>query len=316
MHARRRLRSWSGSLDRGIGVAAARQRKIFRKFYRGPTTTPAAAGHAASGLAIVDHVMRGHEGFVRVESEPGQGSTFTLHFPSAPQEISQGVVMKRILVIEDEPQMLLGLRDNLELEGYEVAGGRRRRGGPRQGHSRPRPGDPGRHAAAQERLRRLPRAARALQPDARRHADGALSETDKVLGLELGADDYVTKPFSITELLARVRAVMRRARPRPPGATRAASATSRSTSGCTRRTAGRRGSTSRRGSSSCSATSCAHRPGGDARADPQPGLGLRGVADDADDRQFRGQAAAEDRTRAHEPEHILTVHGAGYKFVG
>ena len=36
------------------------------------------------------------------------------------------------------------------------------------------------------------------------------AETDKVLGLELGADDYVTKPFSITELLARVRAVLRR----------------------------------------------------------------------------------------------------------
>src|SRR5207247_6283888 len=37
-------------------------------------------------------------------------------------------------------------------------------------------------------------------------------EVDKVVGLELGADDYVTKPFSIRELLARVKAVMRRAR--------------------------------------------------------------------------------------------------------
>ena len=41
------------------------------------------------------------------------------------------------------------------------------------------------------------------------------AETDKVLGLELGADDYVTKPFSITELLARVRAVLRRTSARP-----------------------------------------------------------------------------------------------------
>src|SRR5207245_11100754 len=40
-------------------------------------------------------------------------------------------------------------------------------------------------------------------------------EVDKVVGLELGADDYVTKPFSIRELLARVKAVMRRARPAP-----------------------------------------------------------------------------------------------------
>jgi two-component system response regulator RegX3 len=41
------------------------------------------------------------------------------------------------------------------------------------------------------------------------------SEADKVAGLELGADDYVTKPFSVRELLSRVRAVLRRVRPRP-----------------------------------------------------------------------------------------------------
>lgn len=41
------------------------------------------------------------------------------------------------------------------------------------------------------------------------------AETDKVLGLELGADDYITKPFSPREVLARVRTVLRRARPSP-----------------------------------------------------------------------------------------------------
>ncbi len=41
-------------------------------------------------------------------------------------------------------------------------------------------------------------------------------ETDKVLGLELGADDYLTKPFSPRELVARVRALLRRAKPAPP----------------------------------------------------------------------------------------------------
>lgn len=44
------------------------------------------------------------------------------------------------------------------------------------------------------------------------------SETDKVLGLELGADDYVTKPFSTRELVARVRAVLRRKEPKAEGA--------------------------------------------------------------------------------------------------
>ncbi|MFN8472729.1 MAG: response regulator transcription factor [Anaerolineae bacterium] len=42
-----------------------------------------------------------------------------------------------------------------------------------------------------------------------------LEETDKVLGLELGADDYVTKPFGMRELVARIRAVLRRASPEP-----------------------------------------------------------------------------------------------------
>jgi DNA-binding response OmpR family regulator len=127
--------------------------------------------------------------------------------------------MKRILVIEDEPQMLLGLRDNLELEGYEVATAS--------------DGDEGLAKAASFQPDlvildvMLPRkngfeVCRELR--ARSNATPVVmltarnQETDKVLGLELGADDYVTKPFSITELLARVRAVLRRAGSRPPAA--------------------------------------------------------------------------------------------------
>jgi DNA-binding response OmpR family regulator len=119
--------------------------------------------------------------------------------------------MKRILVIEDEPQMRLGLRDNLELEGYEV--------------ETAVDGDEGLQKAASfspdlvildvmlpkksgfDVCRDL-RARSIATPIVMLTARSA--ETDKVLGLELGADDYVTKPFSITELLARVRAVLRR----------------------------------------------------------------------------------------------------------
>ncbi len=126
--------------------------------------------------------------------------------------------MKRILVIEDEPQMLLGLRDNLELEGYEV--------------QTASDGDEGLQKAASfqpdlvildvmlprkngfdvcRELRARSIATPVVMLTARNQ------ETDKVLGLELGADDYVTKPFSITELLARVRAVLRRSGSRPAG---------------------------------------------------------------------------------------------------
>ncbi len=120
--------------------------------------------------------------------------------------------MKRILVIEDEPQMLLGLRDNLELEGYEVATA----SDGEEGLSKATSFSP--DLVLLDVM--LPRkngfdVCRELR--ARSNSTPIVmitarsQETDKVLGLELGADDYVTKPFSITELLARVRAVLRRA---------------------------------------------------------------------------------------------------------
>ncbi len=67
--------------DHGIGIARREQRRIFRKFYRVGRELGGGPQGTGLGLAIVDHTMRGHGGYVRVESEPGRGSTFTLHFP-------------------------------------------------------------------------------------------------------------------------------------------------------------------------------------------------------------------------------------------
>jgi signal transduction histidine kinase len=67
--------------DSGIGIPLRLQRKVFQKFYRVQTDAGTGPQGTGLGLAIVDHVMRGHNGFVRVDSEPGRGSTFTLHFP-------------------------------------------------------------------------------------------------------------------------------------------------------------------------------------------------------------------------------------------
>jgi signal transduction histidine kinase len=67
--------------DHGLGIPMRLQRKIFRKFFRIQTDAGSGPQGTGLGLAIVDHVMRGHGGFVRVDSEPGRGSTFTLHFP-------------------------------------------------------------------------------------------------------------------------------------------------------------------------------------------------------------------------------------------
>lgn len=67
--------------DYGIGISRREQARIFRKFYRVQRELGGGPQGTGLGLAIVDHTMRGHGGYVRVSSEPHQGSTFTLHFP-------------------------------------------------------------------------------------------------------------------------------------------------------------------------------------------------------------------------------------------
>ena len=120
---------------------------------------------------------------------------------------------KRILVVEDEPTIATGLQDDLELEGFvvEVVG---------DGTEALRlilqekfdlilldvmlPGKDGLEVCREARLKGNQIPIIMLTAKAQ--------EVDRVVGLELGADDYVTKPFSRRELIARVKAVLRRGR--------------------------------------------------------------------------------------------------------
>jgi len=122
--------------------------------------------------------------------------------------------MTKILIVEDEPNMVAGLRDNFEFEGYEVISAPDGVAGLERAVSQtpdlvildvmmPR-------MSGLEVCKQL-KAKRPEIPIIMLTARG--QEVDKVVGLELGADDYVTKPFSIRELLARVKAVLRRAQP-------------------------------------------------------------------------------------------------------
>ncbi|MBI4345442.1 MAG: response regulator transcription factor [Elusimicrobia bacterium] len=121
--------------------------------------------------------------------------------------------MAKILIVEDERSLLKGLRFNLEREGYKVATAT--------------DGQAGLEAFGREKPDlvildvMLPKVdgygvCRAIRqksqtPILMLTARG--EEIDRVLGLELGADDYVTKPFSLRELLARVKAILKRVGP-------------------------------------------------------------------------------------------------------
>jgi signal transduction histidine kinase len=78
--------------DHGIGISRREQKRIFRKFYRVNSGLSGGPQGCGLGLAIVDHTMRGHGGFVNVESEPDRGSTFTLHFPIPAGASAEGAV--------------------------------------------------------------------------------------------------------------------------------------------------------------------------------------------------------------------------------
>jgi len=117
----------------------------------------------------------------------------------------------RILIVEDEPAIALGLRDDLELEGYQVEVEGNGDTAVRRACNEPfdlllldlmLPGKSGYDVCREVRWEKpdLP----IIILTARSH------EAEKVLGLEMGADDYVTKPFSPLELRARIKAQLRR----------------------------------------------------------------------------------------------------------
>ena len=119
--------------------------------------------------------------------------------------------MSKILIVEDEPGMVAGLRDNFEFEGYQVLSAMDGVSGLERALA-----DSPDLVILDVMMPRMSGLDVCKQLKSKRPAIPIImltargQEVDKVVGLELGADDYVTKPFSIRELLARVKAVLRR----------------------------------------------------------------------------------------------------------
>ncbi len=70
--------------DNGVGIPRGEQRRVFEKFYRVDERLSRAIEGSGLGLAIVRHIVQGHRGRIDIDSEPGQGSTFTIALPHAP----------------------------------------------------------------------------------------------------------------------------------------------------------------------------------------------------------------------------------------
>ena len=117
----------------------------------------------------------------------------------------------KILIVEDEPAMVAGLRDNFEYEGYDVISAEDGVSGLDKALS-----DNPDLVVLDVMMPRMSGLDVCKQLKAKRPSVPIImltargQEIDKVVGLELGADDYVTKPFSVRELMARVKAVLRR----------------------------------------------------------------------------------------------------------
>ena len=118
---------------------------------------------------------------------------------------------KTILIIEDEPHIVLGLKDALEFEGFRVVSAQKGRDGVALAkHEKPDaivldlmlPDINGYKVC--EEVRRWDPFVPVIMLTARSQ------EVDKIRGLDAGADDSVTKPFSVGELIARIRAILRR----------------------------------------------------------------------------------------------------------
>ena len=209
--------------DHGPGVPDELKERIFEPFERVGDRRPG----VGLGLAVARGFAEAMGGRIGAFDTPGGGLTVRVTLPAANQDRSaldaprssessrSSGVMTRVLVVDDEPSILRALRINLSAREYDV--------------STAVDGTTGLAAVARDRPDVIILDLGLPDMDGTEVIHGVRGwtsipiivlsawgqENQKVAALDAGADDYVTKPFGMDELLARLRAAVRRAAPAP-----------------------------------------------------------------------------------------------------
>ncbi|HMQ30840.1 MAG TPA: response regulator [Chloroflexaceae bacterium] len=215
--------------DEGPGIPPAERERVFERFYQIARPHTRNVRGTGLGLAICKALVEAHGGRIWVEEAPGGGASVQFALPALSSEEDEdedeapvalarpGPGAKRVLVVDDDPALRRILERGLADAGYHVQSVMEPEAALAAITRQPPdlvlldvmlPGTDGFTFCSQ--LREW-----TSVPIIMLTARGA--ELDLVRGLQLGADDYVTKPFRIGELLARMQAVLRRAEPTQPG---------------------------------------------------------------------------------------------------
>jgi DNA-binding response OmpR family regulator/signal transduction histidine kinase/CHASE3 domain sensor protein len=211
-----------GVRDQGPGIPETERKRVFERFYQLEQPATRNIGGSGLGLAICKAIVEAHGGTIAVREATGGGADFCFSIPSVSVHEQIGAMTTnllaqprhsptRVLVVDDDPALRRMLESSLPDAGYQVQT-------VVEGQAALEavmaqlpdvilldvmlPGLDG--FALCERLREW-----TTVPIIMLTARAA--EKDVVLGLQLGADDYVTKPFRANELIARIEAVVRRA---------------------------------------------------------------------------------------------------------
>ena len=199
--------------DKGQGISETEQAQVFEKFYRGKNERHLQG--TGMGLAIAREIVRAHGEDIALTSNPGKRFGVLLRIADRAGSDS-AMSAGKILVIDDDPQIRRVMRSTLTAHGYQVNDARSGEEGLQELRDSSydlvlldmnMPGMGGMEAC---------RLIRSSSEIAIIMLTVNNTERQKVDALDAGADDYVTKPFSTPELLARIRASLRRL-PQVPG---------------------------------------------------------------------------------------------------